>query len=156
MSSPTNFSSKAEELEPIAEPVNEEDNTEEIPQATEEEQRDFDKYMRVYKKQEQVVDSYEKLLEQKEREEKKRRIKGLNNKVGNKIMNLECSHGRDRLGLDAEFYKYIWELITTDVLFDGDIIKQYRLLEILASQEYEIKNPREVRIELEKEFRELL
>lgn len=127
-------------------------------EATEQEQTDFEAYQRQIKRQGKVIDSYEKMLEHKEISEKKSHINKLNNKVGAKIMNLHASsagEGHDRLKLTKSFYQDIWDGIKTDILFGGDVKKQYRILELLAAQEYEVKPAREVRELLEEEFPEL-
>jgi hypothetical protein len=133
-------------------------NSEEQPEgATEKEETDFKTYQRHLNKQKPIVDSYEKLLEVKEIAEKKSHIDKLNNKIGTKIFNLTSqSGGQDRLKLTKDFYQQTWEGIKTDTLFLGDVKKQYRLLELLAAQEYEIKPAKEVRALLEEEFKDIL
>lgn len=120
-----------------------------------EEQKEVRNFQIMSKKQD--IDSYDKLLDQKEISEKKASIKQFVKRIGDKIMNLHAgSGGQDRLGLTETFYQDIWEGIKTDIIFDGNVKRQYRLLELLASQEYETKPAESVRTLLEEEFPELL
>ena len=86
---------------------------------------------------------FKELEYQKSQDDKKAEILKLNNKVGEKYMNL---HGqerlnpgiKDRLGKNAQYYHDVWSGVKNNTLFDGDIDKQYKLLSLLVSQESEV------------------
>ena len=124
--------------------------------ATEEEELEFEEYQRRIGK-DKSYGSYQELIDAAQREEQKKKIAKLNSKIGERLMQLSCQNGaQDRLKLDEEFYQKVWEGINEGYLFDGDILKQYRLLELLVTDEYEGMEAREVRNFLEDEFKDIL
>lgn len=125
------------------------------PKATAEEQADFDNYERSLKSQSATVESYNKLLDNKVEKETVARIKSLNEVIGMRIMQMQAQPGTvDRLKLPVDFYEQLWSAVKTGQLFNGDVIRQCRLLDLLAGQLNEIEEPKKVREQLEKEFPE--
>lgn len=91
----------------------------------------------------EIKDDFKQLEQQKSIDDKKDEVIKLNNKIGEKYMNL---HGqerlnpgiKDRLGKSAQYYYDIWNGVRSNTLFEGNLDKQFKLLSLLASQESEI------------------
>lgn len=119
------------------------DNTieEDRPQATEQEEKDFEEYQKEVERQNAVIQSYEELIKRAENEDKLKDIKKWTNKLGEKHMNLDAQgpDARDRLGYSGNDYLEMFKAIHTDpdIFLGGDIDAQHKLLEILAVKEPE-------------------
>ena len=98
-----------------------------------------------YKIEEQNRD-FQELIKRKSEKENKAEIKKLMNKIGERYMQLHGQerlnpNGKDRLGKNAQYYLDIFNGVSNNTLFDGNIDNQLQLLRILASPESEVTGP---------------
>lgn len=86
---------------------------------------------------------FDELIKRKSDKERNEEIKRLNNKIGERYMQLHGQErlnptGRDRLGKNAQYYLDVFSGVAGNTLFNGDKDKQLQLLRILASPESEV------------------
>lgn len=129
---------------------------------TEEEQKDFEEYHRQVEEQQGIITSYEDLIKKHEIDDKLKDIKKWVNKLGEKCVQMHSQSYKDpgavdRLRKGPQFYRDIVENMRNnpDIFLNGDIDRQHRLLQLLASPEYDTKEPLGIIEELEKDFRNI-
>lgn len=128
----------------------------EYPQATEQEQKDFEKYQKEVEKQKETISSYEDLIAAKERNEKQKDIDRWLKRISEKCNQLRSQEYkdpdiRDRLGKRSDFYREVIDSMyfNRDSYLNGDLDKQHAFIKLLGSREADETHPTKIRQQLQ-------
>lgn len=128
--------------------------------ATEQEQKDYEKYVREFDKQHEIIDSYEKLLIKKEQEETRKELDRFMNQIKLRAGRLRAQgkKAQDKYGKTSQYYTDIWNAIKSESpsFLGANLYKQHRLLELLVSEYDDRRKPEEVIRDLAIEFPEII